>query len=296
MDRPMQPSYDDAVGALHRAPHEAWVAERKRLAAELKAAGDKAGAARLAKLGRPPLSAWAVNQLWWRAPEAFGELFAAAARMRAGDAAAAPARRQALAGLKARAAALLVEAGHGASEGTLRRVTTTLAALAAVGGFEPDLPGALAGDREPPGFDTPGLAEALGRSVAEPAGQRLEPSGPAAPPAPSVPDALAGEAGRDAERRAAEARDAAARQAERDAERRAAEAREAERERERQARRAERQRLDASLVALRDDLERRQREVERLRGELTRVERLAQDAQATIVQAEAELAALGPPD
>src|SRR5689334_16188113 len=76
---PMPASYRDAAEALYRAPHEAWVAERKRLAAELKAAGDKAGAAQLAKLARPPLSAWVVNQLWWRAPEPFAELLAAAA-------------------------------------------------------------------------------------------------------------------------------------------------------------------------------------------------------------------------
>jgi colicin import membrane protein len=332
----MPASYEDAVGALHRAPHEAWVAERKRLAAELKVSGDKAGAARLAKLVRPPLSAWAVNQLWWRAPEAFGELFEAAARMRAGEPSAAPARRQALAALKARAAALLVEAGHAAGDATLRRVTTTLAALAAAGGFEPDLPGALAADREPPGFDTPGLAEALARSAVEPAEPTPaeptagEPAGSTGTP-PQVADAAAAltrqaaarapavepaesdqqhpaQAAREAarrnaelevERRTAEARTAEARDAaRREAERRTAEARDAEarRERERQARHAERQRLDARLVGLQDDLERREREVERLRGEVARVERLAQEARAAIAEAESELAALGPSD
>jgi hypothetical protein len=51
----------------------------------------------------------------------------------------------------------LTEAGHAASEATLRRVSNTLAALAAAGGFEPDAPGTLASDREAPGFDAFGL-------------------------------------------------------------------------------------------------------------------------------------------
>ena len=84
----MPSSYDDAVAALYQAPHGAFVAERKRLASELKAAGDKAGAARLGKLPRPPASAWAVNQLWWQDRAAFEALFAVAKKVRDGDLAA----------------------------------------------------------------------------------------------------------------------------------------------------------------------------------------------------------------
>ena len=36
--------YDEAVDELYQAPHDAFVAERRRLAAALKAEGDKAGA------------------------------------------------------------------------------------------------------------------------------------------------------------------------------------------------------------------------------------------------------------
>ncbi|MEO8179892.1 MAG: hypothetical protein ABI895_13750, partial [Deltaproteobacteria bacterium] len=68
--------YSDAVAALYQSSQEVFVSERKRLAAELKASGDKAGAASLGKLGRPTLSAWAVNQLWWRARPLFEELLA----------------------------------------------------------------------------------------------------------------------------------------------------------------------------------------------------------------------------
>ena len=44
-----------------------------------------AEATRFAKLGRPTISAWAVNQLWWHARDAFDALFETAARLRKGD-------------------------------------------------------------------------------------------------------------------------------------------------------------------------------------------------------------------
>jgi hypothetical protein len=326
--RRMAGSYDDAVGELYRSAHDAFVAERKRLAGELKAAGDKAGAARLAKLARPTLSAWAVNQLWWHAREPFERLLAAAVRLRAGDQGGASERRDALAALKSRAASLLVEAGHAVSEGTLRRITTTLSALAAGGGFDPDPPGALAADRDPPGFDaaglggfgaaslgTPGAADASGASPAGPS-----PSGAAAPrerpaAAPSEPAAAkpaeharapagaAGAARRDegAERDRLERERVERERAERERLEREREERELSerlraderrREEERAARHIERQRLQASLPALRSDLERREREVERLRAEVARVEGLARQARAAIDEAEKRLTEL----
>jgi hypothetical protein len=185
----MAASYDDAVAELYRAAHDGFVPERKRLAAELKAAGDKPGAARLLKLGRPTLSAWAVNQLWWQARDSFEQLFAAAARLRAGDQTGAADRREAVATMKARAASILVQAGHAVNEATLRRVTTTLSALAAAGGFEPDAPGALSADRDPPGFDAAGLA-GFGASTSS-AGSPAAPQPPPATATPPAPTATA---------------------------------------------------------------------------------------------------------
>jgi hypothetical protein len=190
----MAASYDDAVAELYRAPHDVFVAERKRLAGELKAAGDKAGAARLSKLARPTLSAWAVNQLWWQSREPFERLFAAAARLRSGDQGGAGERRDALASLKSRAASLLVEAGHAVSEGTLRRVTTTLSALAASGGFEPDPPGALASDRDPPGFDVAALASSGAAGLGAPGAAGSAASTSSASPSPSTAAATASSA------------------------------------------------------------------------------------------------------
>jgi DNA repair exonuclease SbcCD ATPase subunit len=150
-------SYEDALAELYQSPHETFVAVRKRLSGELKSAGDTAGAARFAKLSRPNLSAWTVNQLWWQARPAFEALLATAQRLRDGDLGATAGHRNALAKLRARAATLLSEAGHAATEATLRRVLTTLSALAASGGFDPDRPGALQADRDPPGFEAIGV-------------------------------------------------------------------------------------------------------------------------------------------
>jgi hypothetical protein len=150
-------AYDDAVRELYQTPLARFVAERKRLAGELRIAGDRSGAATLAKLPRPTTSAWAVNQLYWHARDAFDELLATAERLRGGELAATGAHRDALAKLRARAARMLEDAGHAPTEATLRRVATTLSALAAAGGFDPDPPGTLAADRDPPGFEAAGI-------------------------------------------------------------------------------------------------------------------------------------------
>ena len=147
-------AFDDVVSALYRAPHSEFIATRKRLAGELASLGDVTGAARLLKLARPPVSAWVVNQLWWSMQGVVETMIDTAARLRAGDSTAGRPHREAMAKLRAHAAALLAGAGHTATELTLRRVTTTLAALAATGGFSPDPPGALGGDREPPATTT----------------------------------------------------------------------------------------------------------------------------------------------
>lgn len=152
--------YDDAVRELYQTPLGSFVGERKRLAGELKAAGDREGAAKLAKLPRPTISSWVVNQLYWHARDAFDALMRTADKLRGGDLGATGKHREAIAALRERAAAMLGDAGHAATESTLRRVTQTLAALAANRGFDPDLPGTLAADRDPPGFEAIGIGEA----------------------------------------------------------------------------------------------------------------------------------------
>ena len=152
---------DSALTELYQAPHDTFVAERKRLAGELKASGDKSGATLLGKRTRPNISAWVVNQLWWHARDAFSALLKAAERLREGELAASSAHREALAKLRARAASILSDAGNAATEATLRRVAQTLSAIAASASWAPDAPGMLTEDRDPPGFDAAMLAPAV---------------------------------------------------------------------------------------------------------------------------------------
>jgi hypothetical protein len=142
-------------GALSRAL-DGFVAERKRLAAALEAGGDAAGATELAALRRPTTFGMDREPALVAGERSVSRsLLATAKRVRKGDREAIPLYRDALAAtlLRKRAAAILADAGHGASETILRRVSTTLTALAATGGFEPDPAGTLSADRDPPGFE-----------------------------------------------------------------------------------------------------------------------------------------------
>jgi hypothetical protein len=149
-------AYDAALAELYQAPLSQFIAERKRLAAELKA-NKEPGATTLASKPKPPISAWVVNQLWWHARDAFDDLLKSAEKLRKGQLSASGEHRDVIAKLRKRAASILEDAGHNATEGTLRRITTTLAAIAAAGGFDPDAPGTLAEDRDPPGFEAVGI-------------------------------------------------------------------------------------------------------------------------------------------
>lgn len=249
-----------ALAELYRAPHGAFVATRTRLVAARKAAADKPGATRLAAARRPTLSAWAVDQLWWEAPAAFEALFTTAAALRAGEPSARTAHREGIATLRARAAALLTEGGHAATEATLRKVTQTLAALAAAGSWAPDPPGMLVEDRDPPGFEAAGV-------IAAPA-----------PPAPRAPpmsrDELAAERTRQRERAAAEA------------------AEQQRREEQRARVRAERLRLETALRTTRADVGAQERELARRREELTEAEARLAKARTAADDLAAQLAAL----
>jgi hypothetical protein len=264
----MTTGYDDAVVALYQSPPDKFVAERKRLAAELRAGGDRAGATRLAHLNRPTIAAWAVNQLWWHEHETFDALFAAAERLRSGELAATGARRDAMAKLRARAALLLETLGHAAAEATLRRVTTNLSALAAAGSFDPDPPGALTGDRDPLGFDIAGIAV----SESDPRTSESEGSSKAKAKVADLDE----QRRRDEEER-----------------RRIEEQRRVEEERAK--RQAERVRLEEALRSAKGDLEERTREVDRMRKDLAGAEKWVEQARAAVADAEARLAAFERP-
>jgi hypothetical protein len=253
--------FDDAVKELYQAPLHDFIAERKRLADELKRSGDAADAKRLLTRRRPPISAWVVNQLWWHARDAFDALLSSAEKLRDGDMKATAAHRDAIAKLRARASAILKDAGHPPTESTLRRVTTTLSALAVAGGFDPDPPGALTDDRDPPGFAAFGITGDL----------------EAAPPAHAHAKLP--------EQHAHHAHDEHARAAKRAAEQE--EKRRAEAERKRIA--AERHRLEAALRTAKGDLHARDREVKHLEKQLEAAREAVEDAQKIVDGLEAKL-------
>lgn len=153
------------VEALFRGPRERFVADRNAAAQRYKAKGRAEAAARLRALGKPSVSAWAVNQLWWTARAQMEALLdasrdvAGALRTGAGpaaQAAAGQARRRALEGLGSTAAAVLEGGGHAAGMGVLRRISTTLEAVATyavVGGGAGIVIGCLSEDLDPPGFE-----------------------------------------------------------------------------------------------------------------------------------------------
>jgi hypothetical protein len=184
---------DAALAALYQLPLEKFVATRDQLARRLRAAGDRATAGRVAGLRRPPVSAWAANQLVHAAPNGVAELLEVGAALRQAQQDALASQpgaarqlrtasthlRAAITRLSARAETLLVRAGHAASDATLARLAATLQAAAT--GDEATraalAQGRLPGDLDPAGF---GLDLAL--APAEP----TDPAHPA-PAAPVAP-------------------------------------------------------------------------------------------------------------
>lgn len=263
-------TFDDAVHELFRAPHASFVTERKRLAGELKAAGDKAGSTKLGKINRPPISAWAVNQLWWQERDAFDNLLSTAERLRDGDLGGTAAHRDALTALRAKASAILTAAEHSATESTLRRIQTTLSAIAATGNFDPDQPGALTDDRDPPGFEAAGIP-GLAASVATPKADDDDDDDDK-PSKREVSD----------DKRRAEAAAASAK----------AEAAAARRKTDevKAKKLAERHRHEAALATAKGDVQRRQRDVDRLRSAVEDAEAQLAKAQAIAADLESKLA------
>ena len=172
---------DDNVGALFRLPLAEFTSARNALAAQLKKNGRGAEAADVKALGKPSVSAWAVNQLYWNHREAFdklmgsGERFHKAQSARGGARladmrAALDARRDALTKLSNVAASVLTEAGHNPSPDTIHRITTTLEGVSAYAARDDGpRPGRLTHDVDPPGFESfgsfvPIKQEAVGRT------------------------------------------------------------------------------------------------------------------------------------
>jgi hypothetical protein len=278
---------DEQLDRLYQLPLEEFTAARNALAKE---AGSESGAVK--RLTKPPLPAWAVNQLYWSRRDDYDRLMDAALEMRKthksvieggrGDLRAAG-REHELALDKALKAtvALLTERGQTVTEGTRQAILNTLRALPA----DDEAPGRLSRGLTPGGFEM--LA---GIKTGAPRARKTEaaktPASPRSEPSSRTKD-------RDAQR-AADARRAreAAERVVRDAEHRA---RHAEFEMARTARDSAKaqKRLEDAQAALEDArteaaaAERAAREAERAKEA---AERKARDADAALAAAKRELA------
>jgi hypothetical protein len=222
------------VEALYALPPEQFIAARGALAKEIRAGGDRAEAARVAKLRRPPVSAWALNQVAKADPRLVKELLDAGGVLRtamsdamAGDASslrtAETAERETVEAIVGAAAAHLD--GQGRSLGDLHRQRMTATLRAAVLDEEVAASlrrGTLDSDHDAPPFGFGAVPEVASRNTSATDGHRVRPD----------PASMARERARRAERGRMEAEaERLRRRAERleedavDAERRAAELR-----------------------------------------------------------------------
>jgi hypothetical protein len=159
---------EDDLNDLFGLPLADFIDARKALAVKLKKEGRSLDADRVKALAKPSISAWTVNQLYWRHRAVFDRLLATGQRFREAQTSgragkvdamreALDARREALSHLSDLAATLLREAGHNPTLDMVRRIATTLEAMSAYASLPDGLAaGRLTKDIDPPGFDALG--------------------------------------------------------------------------------------------------------------------------------------------
>lgn len=204
----MSDEVDDAIAALHQGALDAFLEGRKGLAAKLKKAGDKDGAARVAAVPKPTPSAWATNRASQSARDAFVDLLQVGVALRdamrkalrgepAEDVASLQRRQRAIVeALLGEAKRLLEEAELPASDVVMGRVRTNLTTIGTSGRWG-DAPAAcLSKDLAP--LDVAGLAALLEVTAHEPS--------PADPPGPATKPDRSPDPSRDAAAESAAAR------------------------------------------------------------------------------------------
>lgn len=298
------PSLDD----LYAAEPEEFVAARNALAKQLKAAGDKDTAAEVAKLRRPPVSAWALNQVARSRPDEIEALMTAAADLAGAlaDPAGADLRaiqrafRSAIEAVVRTTLDVVSSSGRNPSPGLQQAIQATLQAAAVDDGIALALrSGVLAEDEPAPGFLFVESDEASpARPATKPAtkaaapvgsprkaaiGRRTRPTRAAADPAPAetTPETTGAKAGATA---GAKAERAAERAAQREADRSAAKERARLETEERDAERRRR----ARLAELRSDAKRLEKRADRLEAVAIQAEAAAASARTEADEARTE--------
>jgi hypothetical protein len=171
---------DDELDTLFQLPLDQFTQARNTLA---KQAG--AGGAEIRALAKPPLAAWAVNQLYWQDRSTYTALVTAAEELRKAHKAVLGGRAadirsagrghdQALDAALRATMGILTGAGHPASDSTRQAIVSTLRALPSG-----EAPGRLTRTLQPGGFEMlAGLPVARGARIA---------AAPATSPAPASP-------------------------------------------------------------------------------------------------------------
>jgi hypothetical protein len=166
---------DADIDRLYQLPLDEFTSARNALAKEAGADG-----AEIRRLQKPPLPAWAVNQLYWRDRDVYDQLIEAAEAVRRAHSAVlaggqadlratGKAHEQALEAALKSALGILEEAGHPASDATRHAVHTTLRSLPG-----PDPPGRLTGTLQPAGFEQLAGMPVRGRPQEKPRAAKAE--------------------------------------------------------------------------------------------------------------------------
>jgi len=191
-------SYSSVVAAaadidrLYQLSLDEFTEARNALAKEV-AKSSKADADGIRKLAKPPLAAWAINQVYWKARPAYHALAASAAALRGAHGAvmsgkhadlraAGKAHEDALDAVLKTALALIQQSGGTVTDATKQAIVTTLHGLAT----SPDPPGRLSRTLQPAGFGAlAGLP--LGPGTSRGAALPAAPPPAANPKAPGTP-------------------------------------------------------------------------------------------------------------
>jgi hypothetical protein len=294
---------ENEIDVLYQLPLAEFTAARNALAARLKKGGHAEEAERVKGLPKPSITAWTVNQLFWKKRDGFDRLITTGERFRKAQMSSLAgksddirgpleARRVALSELAKAAATVLRQAGSNPTPDTMRRITTTLEALSTYGSLA-DAPraGRLADDVDPPGFET--LAALVPRvgSTPAPGPSRVIPFQHKAKAEKPSRKKLSGEeqARREAEQRKAEV--AAARKAVADAERALRDARKAAQQAEAALKKAAARAKDADRAKAEAEqrLEKAAAEAETTRQHARRVAAEAEEAAQAVEDAERTL-------
>lgn len=127
---------DEDIEGLYALPRDDFIPARTEMARRLKAAGRSDEAAGVAKLRKPTVAAWAVNQLARSEARMLDELVKAGERLKKAQRSgkdlrtATAERRRLIDQLVRSATAILKDAGHGDSPSTLQGVAHSLEAMA----------------------------------------------------------------------------------------------------------------------------------------------------------------------